>query len=179
MAFIFLPKYLSGAFSTLPEFLNERFDPSVRRLSVVLFMLGYGLVTIPSVLYAGSVAVLQLFDIPTQLGMSYELSLTLTIIVVGSIGGMYAVFGGLRAVAVSDTLNGIGLLIVGIIVPILGFSLLGEGNFWDGVNTVTTNDTYKLNAIGSSSDPTPFPTLFTGMIFANLFYWCTNQYVIQ
>ena len=37
----------------------------------------------------------------------------------------------------------------------------------------------KLNAIGSSNDPTPFGTLFTGMIFANLFYWCTNQYVIQ
>ena len=179
MAFIFLPKYLSGAFSTLPEFLNERFDPSVRRLSVVLFMLGYGLVTIPSVLYAGSVAVLQLFDIPAQLGLTYELSLTLTIIFIGSIGGMYAVFGGLRAVAVSDTLNGIGLLIVGIVVPILGFSLLGDGSFWNGVGIVTTTDTSKLNAIGSSSDPTPFPTLFTGMIFANLFYWCTNQYVIQ
>lgn len=179
MAFIFLPKYLSGAFSTLPEFLNERFDPSVRRLSVVLFMLGYGLVTIPSVLYAGSVAVLQLFDIPTQLGLTYELSLTLTIIFIGSIGGMYAVLGGLRAVAVSDTLNGIGLLIVGIVVPILGFSLLGDGSFWNGVGIVTTTDTSKLNAIGSSSDPTPFPTLFTGMIFANLFYWCTNQYVIQ
>lgn len=179
MAFIFLPKYLSGAFSTLPEFLNERFDPGVRRLSVVLFMLGYGLVTIPSVLYAGSVAVLQLFDIPTQLGLTYELSLTLTIIFIGSIGGMYAVFGGLRAVAVSDTLNGIGLLIVGIVVPILGFSLLGDGSFWNGVSIVTTTDTSKLNAIGSSSDPTPFPTLFTGMIFANLFYWCTNQYVIQ
>lgn len=179
MAFIFLPRYLLGAFSTLPEFLNERFDPSVRRLSVVLFMLGYGLVTIPSVLYAGSVAVLQLFDIPSQLGFSYELSLTLTIIFIGSIGGMYAVFGGLRAVAVSDTLNGIGLLIIGIIVPILGFSLLGGGSFWDGVNIVATTDTHKLNAIGNSSDPTPFSTLFTGMVFANLFYWCTNQYVIQ
>jgi SSS family solute:Na+ symporter len=44
---------------------------------------------------------------------------------------------------------------------------------------VTTTDTHKLSAIGSSSDPTPFATLFTGMIFANLFYWCTNQYVIQ
>lgn len=179
MAFIFLPRYLLGAFSTLPEFLNERFDPSVRRLSVVLFMLGYGLVTIPSVLYAGSVAVLQLFDIPSQFGFSYELSLTLTIIFIGSIGGMYAVFGGLRAVAVSDTLNGIGLLIIGIIVPILGFSLLGGGSFWDGVNIVATTDTHKLNAIGNSSDPTPFSTLFTGMVFANLFYWCTNQYVIQ
>ena len=60
MAFIFLPRYLAGAFSTLPEFLNNRFDDDVRRLTVVLFMLGYGLVTIPSVLYSGSIAVLQL-----------------------------------------------------------------------------------------------------------------------
>ena len=50
MAFIFLPRYLAGAFSTLPEFLNNRFDDGVRRLSVILFMVGYGLVTIPSVL---------------------------------------------------------------------------------------------------------------------------------
>ena len=46
MAFIFLPRYLAGAFSTLPEFLNDRFDDDVRRLTVILFMLGYGLVTI-------------------------------------------------------------------------------------------------------------------------------------
>jgi SSS family solute:Na+ symporter len=51
MAFIFLPRYLAGAFSTLPEFLNSRFDNDVRRLTVLLFMFGYGLVTIPSVLY--------------------------------------------------------------------------------------------------------------------------------
>ena len=52
MAFFFLPRYLSGAFTTLPEFLSTRFDASVRRMTVVLFLLGYGLVTIPSVLYA-------------------------------------------------------------------------------------------------------------------------------
>jgi len=44
---------------------------------------------------------------------------------------------------------------------------------------VVTTATEKLNAIGSAADPTPFATLFTGMVFANLFYWCTNQYVIQ
>ena len=71
MAFIFLPRYLAGAFTTLPEFLNDRFDGSVRALSAVLFMVGYGLITIPSVLYAGSIAVLQLFDVPTLLGISY------------------------------------------------------------------------------------------------------------
>ena len=179
MAFIFLPRYLAGAFSTLPEFLNNRFDDDVRRLTVILFMLGYGLVTIPSVLYSGSIAVLQLFDVPNLFDISYSRSLVLTIIVIGSVGGVYAIFGGLRAVAVSDTLNGIGLLLIGIAVPLLGLSMLGEGSVMSGLKIISTTNTEKLNAIGSSDDPTPFGTLFTGMIFANLFYWCANQYVIQ
>ena len=179
MAFVFLPRYLAGAFSTLPEFLNNRFDDDVRRLTVVLFMLGYGLVTIPSVLYSGSIAVLQLFDIPAMFDISYSKSVALTIVIIGSVGGVYAIFGGLRAVAVSDTLNGLGLLLIGIAVPILGLSLLGEGSAVTGLKIIATTNTEKLNAIGSANDPTPFATLFTGMIFANLFYWCTNQYVIQ
>ena len=179
MAFIFLPRYLAGAFTTLPQFLCDRFDDSVRRMTVILFMVGYGLVTIPGVLYSGSIAVLQLFDVPALLDVSYSTGLLITIIAVGSIGAMYAVFGGLKAVAVSDTINGIGLLIVGITVPMLGLSALGEGSITEGLRIITTTNTEKLNAIGGPSDPTPFATLFTGMVFANLFYWCTNQYVIQ
>ena len=179
MAFIFLPRYLAGAFTTLPQFLSDRFDEGLRRMTVVLFMVGYGLVTIPGVLYSGSIAVLQLFDVPSLISVTYSQGLVITIIIVGSIGAMYAIFGGLRAVAVSDTLNGIGLLIIGILVPILGLSALGDGSVSAGVQIITSSETDKLNAIGSSNDPTPFGTLFTGMIFANLFYWCTNQYVIQ
>ncbi len=179
MALIFLPKYLAGAFTTLPQFLNDRFDPMVRRMSVVLFMLGYGLVTIPSVLYSGSVAVLLLFDVPGLTGLGYFPALVSTVMVIGVIGSIYAIFGGLRAVAVSDTLNGIGLLIIGIIVPVFGLIALGGGDFLNGLSVLGTEHPEKLNAIGSASDPTPFGTLFTGMIFANLFYWCTNQYVIQ
>jgi len=179
MAFLFLPRYLAGAFSTLPEFLNDRFDGTVRALSAVLFMVGYGLITIPSVLYAGSIAVLQLFDVPALLGLSYTQSLVVTIVGIGVIGAVYAVFGGLRAVAVSDTLNGIGLLIVGLAVPILGLVALGDGSLGAGLHTIANTETQKLNAIGGPTDPTPFATLFTGMVFANLFYWCTNQYVIQ
>ncbi|MEM7764911.1 MAG: solute:sodium symporter family transporter [Pseudomonadota bacterium] len=179
MALIFLPRYLAGAFTTLPEFLKSRFDDDVRRMSVVLFMVGYGLVTIPSVLYSGSIAVLQLFDVPTLLDVSYSVGLVITIVVIGCIGAVYAVFGGLKAVAVSDTLNGIGLLIIGVLVPVLGLAALGDGSVSAGLDVITSTDTHKLNAIGGPSDPTPFATLFTGMIFANLFYWCTNQYVIQ
>ena len=179
MAFFFLPRYLRGAFTTLPQFLADRFDDDVRRISVVLFLLGYGLVTIPSVLYSGSVAVLKIFDVPTLTGWSYVGSLWFTVTVITVVGSLYAVLGGLKAVAVSDTLNGIGLLVIGLAVPVLGLQLLGNGDFTQGLSTLTSAHQEKLNAIGSSSDPTPFATLFTGMVFANLFYWCSNQYVIQ
>ena len=179
MALVFLPRYLAGAFTTLPQFLHDRFDDDVRRMTVVLFMLGYGLVTIPSVLYSGSIAVLRLFDVPGILNVDYSTGLFITIVAVGCVGAVYAIFGGLKAVAVSDTLNGVGLLIIGIVVPVLGLVALGDGSFSAGLAKITTTETQKLNAIGSSTDPTPFGTLFTGMLFANLFYWCTNQYVIQ
>ncbi|MEM6474646.1 MAG: solute:sodium symporter family transporter [Pseudomonadota bacterium] len=179
MALVFLPKYLAGAFTTLPQFLNDRFDPVVRRMSVILFMLGYGLVTIPSVLYSGSLAVIALFDVEGLTGLDGFSALVATVIVIGVTGAIYAVFGGLRAVAVSDTLNGIGLLIIGIIVPVFGLIALGGGDFGAGLAQLGSANPEKLNAIGSATDPTPFGTLFTGMIIANLFYWCTNQYVIQ
>ncbi|MHA7820018.1 MAG: solute:sodium symporter family transporter [Erythrobacter sp.] len=179
MALIFLPKYLAGAFTTLPQFLGDRFDPTVRRMSVLLFMLGYGLVTIPSVLYSGSLAVIAFFDVPTLTGLGDLEALVATVIAIGAIGALYAIFGGLRAVAVSDTLNGVGLLIIGVLVPVFGLIALGGGDFSAGLEVLSTENPEKLNAIGSPSDPTPFGTLFTGMVFANLFYWCTNQYVIQ
>ena len=179
MAMIFLPRYLSGAFTTLPEFLDDRYDARVRQFSVILFMLGYGLVTIPSVLYSGSIAIIKIFDVPAMLEVSDFQGLTITVFVIGGIGSVYAVFGGLKAVAVSDTINGIGLLLIGILVPVLGLMALGGGNAFQGLATLLSAHPEKLNAIGSQSDPTPFGTLFTGMIIANLFYWCTNQYVIQ
>lgn len=179
MALVFLPRYLKGAFTTLPEFLANRYDDGVRRLTVVLFMVGYGLITIPSVLYSGSVAVLRLFDVPKLLDIDYSVALFITVFVVGTVGAIYAVFGGLKAVVVSDTINGIGLLFIGLLVPILGFRLLGGGSILKGIETIATHHTDKLNAIGASTDPVPFGTIFTGMILANLFYWGTNQYVIQ
>lgn len=179
LATILLPKYLGGAFTTLPEFINNRFDKQTRLLIVLLFMVGYGFITIPSVLYSGSLAVLQIFDIPNMFHITYEQSIWVIVWFIGIIGMLYAILGGLRAIAISDTLNGIGLLIVGILVPILGFIALGNGSLLEGMKTVATDHPEKLNAIGSNKDDVPFGSIFTGMIFANLFYWGTNQYVIQ
>ncbi|HEY5644408.1 MAG TPA: solute:sodium symporter family transporter [Pseudomonadales bacterium] len=179
MALLLLPRYLTGGFTTLPEYLETRFDARVRRATALLFLLGYGLITIPSVLYSGSLAVLQLFDVPALLALDRPTALIITLWTIGLIGAAYAIFGGLKAVAVSDTLNGVGLLIIGILVPALGLMKLGEGDLIAGVQALGASHTEKLNAIGGADDPTPFGTLFTGMILANLFYWGTNQYVIQ
>lgn len=179
MAIYLLPKFLGLGISTLPEYLSHRYDETVRRMTVLLFLLGYMCVTIPSMLYSGGIAVLQLFDVPELFGLSYTQSLWLVVWVVGIIGAIYAIFGGLRAVAVSDTLNGIGLVFVGFLVPVLGFITLGDGNLLQGMKTIATVQPEKLNAIGSSTDAVPFFSIFTGILFANLFYWSLNQYVIQ
>ncbi len=179
MALIFLPKYLSGAFTTLPQFLADRYDTGVQRMSAMLFLFGYGLVTIPSVLFAGSIAVMKIFEVPQLFGVSEFAALVGTVLVIGITGAIYAVFGGLKAVAVSDTINGIGLLVMGILVLVLGIYALGDSDWLAGLTKLAAENPEKLNAIGGEDDPTPFGTIFTGMVIANLFYWCTNQYVIQ
>ncbi|WP_102261418.1 solute:sodium symporter family transporter [Mesobacillus jeotgali] len=179
MATYLLPKYLGGNFTTLPEFLSKRFDEGVRQYTVLLFMLGYILVTAPSMLYSGALAVLQLFNVPELFGISYEASVWIVIWIIGIIGAIYAIFGGLKAVAISDTLNGVGLIIIGLLVPILGLIALGDGSIGDGMKQIATTNTEKMNSIGTEKDSVPFGTIFTGMIFANLFYWASNQYVIQ
>lgn len=89
---------------------------------------------------------------------------------------------GMRAVAVSDTINGILLVIGSLLVVIFGFIAVGKlngGGLVAGVVDVINSQPEKLNAIGGKNDPVPFMCIFTGMLLANLFYWGTNQVLIQ
>ena len=99
--------------------------------------------------------------------------------IIGIIGFIYAILGGLKAVAVSDTLNGIGLAIGGLMVPVFGIIYFGHGSFSTGLSNILVNHSDKFNAIGTSQDPIPFGTLFTGMLLVNLYYWGTDQAIIQ
>jgi SSS family solute:Na+ symporter len=179
LAMFFLPRYLRGGFSTLPQFLEERFDSTTRRVVSAFFVIGYMLVANPSGLYLGAITFNQVFGVQALLGTSYASTITILVWMSGIIGALYAIFGGLRAVAVSDTINGVGLLVAGLMVPVLGLFALGHGDFFAGVHTIATQAPEKLSAIGGPHDSVPFGTLFTGMIFANLFYWCTNQAIVQ
>jgi SSS family solute:Na+ symporter len=179
LAMFFLPRYLRGGFTTLPQFLEERYDARTRRIVSALFIVGYTLVVNPSGLYLGAITFNQIFGVQALLRLSYPATITLLVVASGAIGALYAVFGGLRGVAVSDTINGIGLLIAGLLIPVLGLAALGHGDLHAGLREVLDHAPEKLNAIGGAHDSVPFGTLFTGMIFANLFYWCTNQSIVQ
>ena len=98
----------------------------------------------------------------------------------GISGGIYAVFGGLRAVAISDSINGLGLLIGGLLIPVLGLAALGDGNIFAGWGTIVRDIPKKqLDPLGAEGDNIPFGTLFTGMLLLNIYYWCTNQSIVQ
>lgn len=178
-AIFLVPKYMSRGVTTIPEFIEYRFDHQTKAIISGLFLTGYVVVIIPSVLYSGSLAFSTMFDLPTVLGISHKASIWLCVWSIGLIGMIYAVFGGLKAVAVSDLINAIGLLIGGILIPIFGLMAIGEGSVMTGITTLYTQNPEKFNVIGEVDNSIPFGTIFTGMMLVQMFYWGTNQAILQ
>ncbi|MEN8804794.1 MAG: solute:sodium symporter family transporter [Wenyingzhuangia sp.] len=177
-----LPRYLKGGITTVPQFLENRYDKMTKTWVSALFLSGYVVVLLPIVLFSGALAVNTMFDVPTALGLSKFQSLWVTVFAIGTIGVIYAVFGGLKAVAVSDSINAIGLLIGGLAIPLFGLLAIGKnsgGGALDGLNTLFVEHEDKFTAIGGADASVPFATIFTGMMLVQLFYWGTNQAIIQ
>ena len=175
-ALVFLPRYLASGFTTTPAFLEKRFDKTTRSMVSGLFLFGYVTVLLPVVLYTGSLALIGMFDL--------NLSLWFVVSIIGILGSSYAIFGGLKSVAVSDTLNGVGLLIGGLAIPILGLYALGDGSFFEGLKILGTDNPEYLAVLTNTNIDgnvvsVPWPTLFTGMMFIQVFYWSTNQVIVQ
>ena len=101
-AVFLLPRYLKGGIATLPQFLERRYDTMTKTLTSGLFLTGYAVILLPIVLYSGALAINSMFEIPEMLGVSKNTALWITVWGIGIIGSIYAIFGGLKAVAVSD-----------------------------------------------------------------------------
>ncbi len=179
VAVFLLPRYLKMGLTTIPQFLEDRYDKTTKTITSTLFLSGYAVIFLPIVLYSGSLALTTMFNIPETFGISHTASIWLCVWGIGIIGSIYAVFGGLRAVAVSDTVNAIGLLIGGLLIPVFGLLFIGDGNIFEGINLLYEKAPEKFNAIGNKDSYVPFSTIFTGMMLVQLFYWGTNQAIIQ
>nr|WP_298791086.1 solute:sodium symporter family transporter [uncultured Allomuricauda sp.] len=178
-AIVLLPKYMKSGITTIPQFIENRFDRQTKAILSILFLFAYGLVLLPTILYSGSLAFSSMFDLPNLLGLSQNATIWVCVWSIGIIGSIYAIFGGLKAVAVSDLINAIGLLIGGILIPYFGLKLIGDDSIRDGLSILWENHPEKFNLKGEVDASIPFGTIFTGMILAQMYYWGTNQSILQ
>lgn len=178
-AIFLLPKYMRSGITTIPEFIERRFDQQTKALLSLLFLTAYTIVLLPTILYSGSLAFSTMFDIPELLGLSDWAVIWICVWSIGIIGAIYAIFGGLKAVAVSDLINAIGLLIGGILIPIFGLLLVGDGSIGEGISILWKENPAKFEMQGSVDSSIPFGTIFTGMMLAQIYYWGTNQSILQ
>ena len=178
-AIYFVPKYLKMGLTTIPEYLEKRFDSTTRTLVALFLMVSFIVTLLPIVLYTGAINIESIFNISEVLEVSKEEGLWITVICIGVLGSIYAIFGGLKAVAISDTINGYGLLIGGLAIPIIALVSIGDGNLFDGLSKVYNHSPEKFNVIGAKDSVLPFEVLFTGLIINQLYFWSMNQTIIQ
>ncbi len=188
MAWFFLPRFLKSGVATVPQYLEIRFDHQTQVITNLIFLLAYVGILLPIILYTGATGMMGILDVPSMLGdlpdtigMDAETTaLWLIVWIVGVIGSIYALFGGLRTVAVSDTLNGIGLFVGGFMITGFALSLLGgEGGIAEGASIMLLQQRERFNSIGGAKSSVPFGSIFSGIFLLNLFYWTTNQQIIQ
>jgi len=181
MAIFFLPKFLRAGITTVPQFLEQRYDRRTQTLANSVFLAAYALLLIPIILYSGAKGLINIMDLNSLTGIESDyMLLQITCVGIGIAGMLYSRFGGLRTLAVLDTINGIGLLIGGFMIAWFALGHLGgDQGVSGGWNILKTVHPERMDSTGEAGSEVPFATLFTGVALLNLFYWCTNQQIIQ
>ena len=188
LALFAAPRYLKSGITTIPELIGLRYDRSTKLWFSIAYILLYIVVQIPVILYSGSLVFENIFNVSGILGVTKFQAVIILCIIISVIGSIYAIFGGLKAVAVSDTVNGIGLLIGGFMIPFFALSVLGKTAGGDGLSVIDgmrfliENHSDMLNSIAPADSlppAVPWPTVFTGLFFLGLQSWCTHQSFIQ
>ncbi|HYP17226.1 MAG TPA: SLC5 family protein [Opitutus sp.] len=164
LAKIFVPLYYKYKCTTVTELLERRYrNKHIRATVAGIFLLGDVLIFLPIMLYTSSLVIKGMFGL--------EVSLVALASVTAVVGAAYAIFGGLRAVAISDTYAGVIVLGMAMLVTVLSLNAVN----WD----LSGIPPERLTLIGGPDSPIPWTTLLTGMIFSQLFYWSTNQTITQ
>lgn len=178
-ALYFLPIYLRLGLTTIPQYLSIRFDDTLKTIVSFLLMLSFVFTLLPIVLYTGAINLESIFNVSEVLSLSRSEGIWITVVTIGVIGSIYAILGGLKAVALSDTVNAIGLMIGGLMVPVFALWDIGQGDLVQGLSTVYQAIPEKFNVIGAADSVLPFGTLFTGLMVNQLYFWGMNQTIIQ
>lgn len=171
----FLPVFLKNQITTMPQFLEARFGPTIRSVMAVFWLVLYVFVNLTSILWLGSVAVTQVTGVNQDLALAG----------LGTFALLYQIKGGLKAVALTDIVQVALLVLGGLVIAWLTLTKIGEGHgILAGFVTLTHKapDHFHMildKANAHYKDLPGLSVLIGGMWIANLSYWGFNQYIIQ
>ncbi len=171
----FLPIFLANKIYTMPQFLEQRFGPTIRTVMAVFWLVLYVFVNLTSIIWLGSIAVTQVA------GVNQDVAL----IGLGTFALLYQLRGGLKAVALTDIVQVTLLVFGGLVISYLTLSKIGgDSGVIGGFMELTRRAPEKFDMILSPDSPhykdlPGLAVLVGGMWIANLSYWGFNQYIIQ
>ena len=171
----FLPIFLKNGIHTMPQYLNQRYGANIRTIMAVFWLGLYVFVNLTSILWLGSIAVNRVAGVDQ----------TMALFLLGGFALFYQLYGGLKAVALTDIVQVTLLVFGGLVISALTLNEIsgGQGVFY-GLSTLIDEAPDKFNMILEPGDVgyqelPGISVLIGGMWIANLSYWGFNQYIIQ
>lgn len=171
----FLPIFIKKGLYTIPEFVEQRFSTNLKTILAVFWIALYVFVNLTSVLYLGSLALETIMGIPMIYG----------VVGLALFAAAYSLYGGLSAVAWTDVIQVIFLVLGGLATTYLALNMVSEGEgVISGLKIIYERAPDRFAMILDESNPyySVLPgigVLVGGLWVANLYYWGFNQYIIQ
>jgi len=171
----FLPVFLTNRIYTMPEFLQRRFSPGVRTVMAVFWLGVYVFVNLTSILWLGATAVHTVAGVDVQTAL----------LALAVFAGAYALYGGLKAVALTDIVQVSLLVLGGLIISYLALDKVsGHHGILAGFQYLESHFPEHFRMILPASDPNykdlpGLSVLLGGLWVMNVSYWGFNQYIIQ
>jgi solute:Na+ symporter, SSS family len=165
LGWVFLPFYIRSGVFTMPEFLERRFDSRTRWFLSVFSLVAYVLTKISVTVYAGGIVISSILHIDFWFGALMTVVLT----------GIYTILGGMRAVVYTEALQTFVLVIGAGALTFIGLQSVGG---WDGMKQSLEPGYLNMWRPATDSD-FPWPSLVITSTVVGLWYWCTDQYIVQ
>jgi SSS family solute:Na+ symporter len=177
VAIFFMPIYLKNKIFTMPQFLSQRYSPTVSLIMAVFWLMLYITVNLTSILYLGALAVSAISGI----------SITVCMIGMSLFAGVITL-GGMKVIGYTDVIQVIFLVFGGLVTAYLALNMVsehyGDSGFFSGLNHLMTKAPEHFHMIlqkGNENYPSlpGLTVLIGGMWIINLNYWGCNQYITQ
>ena len=175
VAKFFIPIFLEKKIFTMPQFLEERFDKRVKTVMAIFWLAVFIFINLTSILYLGALTIGKVMDVPILYG----------ILGLAAFAAIYSIYGGLKAVALTDVIQVVFLIGGGLATTFIALDLLGQGEgVFRGMANLYEKAGDKFHLILDRSHPgymdlPGLSVILGGLWVANLYYWGCNQYIIQ